>query len=362
MVKSAYIHIPFCKSKCHYCSFVSFADTALKSEYLSALKNEIKNSYQQEPLDTLYFGGGTPSVLSVGELESIFRNFNIHKNSEITIELNPDDVDYGYLRTLYDIGINRLSFGCQTFDDEILKKINRRHNAGQVINAVKMAQDAGFENISLDFIYGLPNQTPEMFYKDLGLAVQLGVQHISLYGLSIEEGCYFYKNTPSGLCDEDTQADMYLGAVKLLSESGFEHYEISNFSKKGYNSRHNLNYWNNKEYYGFGVAAHGYVNGIRYGNKVILEDYIDNPYEHLEEKFITQREKLEEEIFLGFRKMTGINVSEINQKYCIDFEEKYNEVLKKFEGLNLISKTKTGYSLTLNGILVSNTVLAEFIE
>ena len=145
------------------------------------------------------------------------------------MECNPDDVDYGYLRMLYDIGINRISFGCQTFHDGILKKINRRHNAGQVVNAVKIAQDAGFKNISLDFIYGLPGQTPEMFFDDLKNAVKLGVQHISLYGLKLEDGCYFASHMPENLADDDTQADMYLGAVELMQELGFEHYEVSNF-------------------------------------------------------------------------------------------------------------------------------------
>ena len=361
MVKSAYIHIPFCKSKCHYCSFVSFADMRLKTEYLQALNSEIYMAYQEENMDTLYIGGGTPSVLQVEEIESIIKNFNVNPNTEITMEINPDDADYGYLRGLYDIGINRLSFGCQTFNDDILKIINRRHNAGQVIDSVKMAQDAGFKNISLDFIYGLPNQTPDMFYNDLKLAVLLGVTHISLYGLTIEPDCYFYKNT-SLTPDDDMQADMYIGACELLLPSGFEHYEISNFSLKGYNSRHNLNYWNNKEYYGFGVAAHGYVNGIRYGNKVDLEEYIENPYDHDEEKFVTEAEKLEEAIFLGFRKMAGIDVEKINCDYDIDFEKKYGDVIKKYKEINLITDTAKGYALTHAGALVSNTILAEFIE
>lgn len=361
MVKSAYIHIPFCKSKCHYCSFVSYTDTNLLQEYMQALNAEIYMEYKDEILNTIYLGGGTPSVLKVKEIGSIIKNFNITPKTEITMEINPDDANYGYLRNLYDIGINRLSFGCQTFNDEILRLINRRHNAGQIIDAVKIAQDTGFKNISLDFIYGLPGQTSEMFYNDLKLAVLLDVAHISLYGLTIEKGCYFFQNT-SYSPDEDLQADMYKGALELLTNAGFEHYEISNFSRKGFNSRHNLNYWNNKEYYGFGAAAHGYINGIRYSNKVALADYIDNPYEHSEENFVSQKEKLEEEIFLGFRKMEGINVTEINSMYEINFETKYYNVLRKYEELNLIQKTQNGYALTPNGVLVSNTILADFIE
>lgn len=379
MVKSVYIHIPFCKSKCHYCSFVSFNKLEQKTDYLKALGVEIKQSYRGELLNTIYFGGGTPSLLTVREFENILRYFNTNEKTEITAELNPDScypenvsnsqlkigtqsLSYDYLRSLYDIGINRLSFGCQTFDDKILKQINRRHNAGQVVDVVKTAQDAGFKNISLDFIYGLPNQTSQMFYDDLKRGVDLGIQHISLYGLKIEEGSWFYSNLPDNLPDDDMQADMYLGAVELLQNNGFEHYEVSNFSKKGFNSKHNLNYWNNEEYYGFGVAAHGYINGIRYGNVETIEEYLKDPLIHKDSKILTPNEKLEEEIFLGFRKMKGINISDINFKYKINFDDKYKKILEKYIKMKLIEKTETGYKFTLQGILVSNVVLADFID
>lgn len=362
MVKSAYIHIPFCKSKCHYCSFVSFNKLELKDSYIEALLQEIDYYYKGELLNTIYLGGGTPSILSVKDFAKILKKFKPDHNAEITTELNPEGVNYDYLRELFDLGINRISLGCQTFDDKLLKQINRRHNAQQVIEAVKIAQNAGFENISLDFIYGLPNQTPEMFYSDLKQAIDLGVQHISLYGLKIEEGCFFYNHMPQHLPDDDIQADMYLGAIKLLTNQGFEHYEVSNFSLPNYNSRHNLNYWNNEEYYGFGVAAHGYTNGIRYGNIETIEQYIKNPIKHQEEKLLTAQEKLEEEIFLGFREMKGIMVSKINHKYNIDFDQKYKSILNKYEKLKLIQKTEGGYSLTPNGILVSNVILADFLE
>lgn len=363
MVKSAYIHIPFCRSKCHYCSFVSFSKFELKKDYLKMLAKEINYFYQGEVLNTIYFGGGTPSVLEASEIENILRILNFNKDTEITMECNPDDVDYEYMRMLYDIGINRISLGCQTFDDGILKQINRRHNAGQVVNAVKIAQDAGFKNVSLDFIYGLPGQTQEMFFEDLRNAVKLGVQHISLYGLKLEDGCYFAAHMPENLADDDTQADMYLGAVELLKEMGFEHYEVSNFSRHGLNSRHNLTYWNNEEYYGFGVSAHGYVNNTRYGNVETLEQYIKDPFTRKESKLLTCQEKLEEEIFLGFRKIReGINVENINTKYGIDFREKYCEVLDKYENLKLIKKTPQGYKLTPNGVLVSNVILADFLD
>ncbi|MBP3821366.1 radical SAM family heme chaperone HemW [bacterium] len=360
MVKSVYIHIPFCKSKCHYCSFVSFPALELKKDYIKALEKEINYNYENELLSTLYFGGGTPSLLTSDEFEKIINHFNINNKTEITTELNPESVNYEYIRKLYEIGINRISLGCQTFDDKILKLINRRHNSSQVIQAVKAAQDIGFKNISLDFIYGLPDQTIEMFIYDLKKAVELGIQHISLYGLSIESGCYFSSHIPKNLPDDDKQADMYLEAVEFLTSKGFEHYEISNFSQANYNSKHNLNYWNNEEYYGFGVSAHGYKNGIRYGNKETIKDYIDNPIEHNVTKCETLQDKLEEEIFLGFRKIIeGVNVDKINSKYSIDFENKYKNILLKYS--QFLRKTPQGYAFTPKGALISNTILAEFL-
>jgi oxygen-independent coproporphyrinogen-3 oxidase len=362
MVKSAYIHIPFCKSKCNYCSFVSFNKFEYQADYMKALAKEIDNNYEGENLKTIYFGGGTPSTLSIVDFSKIMRKFKINDNTEITVEINPDDVSYDYIRGLFDLGINRLSFGCQTFDNEILKQINRRHNSKQVDLAVSTAQNAGFKNISLDLIYGLPNQTEESFIKDLVYAIGLEVQHISLYGLKIEEGCFFYDNPPENLPDDDIQADMYLRAIETLQKFGFEHYEVSNFSKPNYNSKHNLTYWNNEEYYGFGVSAHGYKNGLRYANTSDLNEYITNPYLPVNSKLISNKEKLEEEIFLGFRKMIGIDTNQINIKYGINFEEKYCDILKKYENLKLIEKTNTGYKLTPNGILVSNVVLADFLD
>lgn len=363
MPQSVYIHIPFCKSKCYYCSFISFPRIEEKEKYLNALEKEIHANYEKENLNTLYFGGGTPSLLNIQDFEKLISYFNITEKTEIATELNPDDVNKNYASQLYNTKINRISLGCQTFNDEILKQINRRHNSKQVKDAVKNLQNAGFNNISLDFIYGLPNQTENMFYDDLKKAIDLGIKHISLYGLSIEKGCYFYSHKPLNLADDEKQADMYLGAVKLLTQSGFEHYEISNFALKGYYSQHNLNYWNNNEYYGFGVAAHGYKNNIRYGNKENIENYIHNPLEHLQTHTQTLQEKLEEEIFLGFRKMKeGINILDINKKYSIDFEKQYREILQKYLSLNLIKKIPQGYILTPKGALVSNTILADFLK
>lgn len=362
MAQNAYIHIPFCKSKCKYCSFVSFTSLELKNEYLAALTEEIKNYYKNEKLDTLYFGGGTPSILTINEIDNIIKLFNISEFAETTIELNPENITYDYLKGLKDTGINRLSFGCQTFNYNILGIIGRRHCAKDVKNALLNAQKAGFKNISLDFIYGLPKQNIDDFSKDLYQAVELGVKHISLYGLKIDEGCYFYNNYPENLPDEDVQADMYIKAVEVMENNGFEHYEISNFAQKGFESRHNLNYWDNNTYYGFGISAHGYIDGIRYSNSNNIKEYIKNPYKRKTSHNLSLQEQLEEEIFLGFRKMEGINIEKINKKFNINFKKKYGKILDKYLSCQYLLETNTGFKLSTNGILISNFILAEFLE
>ncbi len=362
MVKNVYIHIPFCKSKCRYCSFVSVCRINLKPAYLNALKEEIHKSYKNEEVNTVYFGGGTPSLLTPDEFSQLINLFNTNSSTEITAELNPEGINPDYLENLRKTGINRLSIGCQTFDNEILKNIGRRHSHKDVENIVKYAKQAGFDNISLDFIYGLPSQTVKMFEQDLLHAISLGIQHVSLYGLKIEEGCYFFKNRPQNLPDEDTQAEMYLKAIDILTSNNFRHYEISNFAKENFESRHNLNYWNNNSYYGFGAAAHGYENGIRYFNTSNLKEYINNPAIRKDSHKLSEREQLEEEIFLGFRKSEGINTEKINKKFNIDFRKKYAETLNKYISYKYLKETNTGFSLTTEGILISNVILAEFLE
>jgi oxygen-independent coproporphyrinogen-3 oxidase len=334
----------------------------LKEQYLKALKLEITSKYRNEKLNTLYIGGGTPSTLTVNEIEQLLCLFDTEKDAEITIELNPETMSFEYFRGLKDIGINRVSLGCQTFNDDILKRIGRRHNSQQAIDAVAYAKDAGFKNISMDFIYGLPNQTLQDFSSDLNKAISLGVTHISLYGLKIDEGCYFYEHRPENIANDDIQADMYLNACKIMKENDFLHYEISNFAKKGCESRHNLNYWYNNSYYGFGVAAHGYIEGVRYANKNELGDYIKNPLICADEHKITQREMLEEEIFLGLRKSKGLDISAINRKFGIDFKEKYSNVIDKYQKSGYLNFDGNICNLTESGILVSNVILVDFLD
>lgn len=363
MIKNAYIHIPFCKSKCNYCSFVSYTGVCDEDRqtYVNTLLAEIEHFYKKEVLETLYFGGGTPSLLSVEQLRQVKNAFVLSANAEVTIEVNPDTVDESYLAELKSIGFNRISIGIQSFDDEILKNIGRIHNSQKAVDIVNSAKSVGFNNISVDFIYGLPSQSLENFISDLEKTVELGVSHISLYGLKIEDGCYFDEHQPENLPDEDTQADMYLAAINFLEGKGFIHYEISNFCKENCCSNHNLAYWNSNEYYGFGAAAHGYVNGVRYANYSDLKDYKDKfRYKDIS-LYIAESNMLEEKIFLGFRKGDGVDVSEIKAKFNVDFEEKYSGILKKYLETGHILKTPKGYKFSNNGFLLSNIILAEFI-
>ena len=377
MVESAYIHIPFCKSKCAYCSFVSFNKLEMITGYVYALLKDISDNYSGEKLRTLYFGGGTPSLLPIDLLSKIIKKFKFQNNYELTMEINPDDANLGYFQGLKTLGVNRISLGSQTFDDEILKLIGRRHDSHAIVNAVKLAKEAGFTNISVDLIYGLPLQTIDGLKIDLEKFLKLDIQHISTYGLKIEEGSkfsrYYSCNRPAPtltlprgegmteicLPDDDAQADMYELINDTLEKNGYHRYEVSNFAKSGYESKHNLNYWDNNEYYGFGCAAHGYVDGIRYSNYSTLDEYMAKPSTHELGHTLSQQEKLEEEIFLGFRKRSGINVNRIKERFGIDFNSKYKNVLEKYR--DFIEPTSCGYTLNLKGVLISNLILSEFI-
>ena len=360
MPNSVYIHIPFCKSKCKYCSFVSFTNKEKKIGYIFSLLKEIDSNYNNEPLKTLYFGGGTPSLLEIEHVKRIINKFNFLPDCEITFELNPDDANLEYLEGLKSLGINRLSMGAQSFDNEILKIIGRRHNSESIFEAIENSRKIGFDNINLDLIYGLPSQNINKLEKDINAIINLQIPHISTYGLKIEENSHFGKFLPENLPDDDTQADMYLLLNEKFKKAGLSRYEISNFSLANFESKHNLNYWNNDEYYGFGISAHGYVDGVRYSNFTNFEDYLNNPASHEIGHFVTQAEALQEEIFLGFRKTTGIDIEKINKKYSINFNTKYNKVLKKYMP-EFICKTENGYALTTEGTLLSNIILAEFI-
>lgn len=364
-VTSAYIHIPFCKTKCNYCSFISDVNFDKKERYISSLFKEINYYYNGESLKTLYIGGGTPSILNLEEVESILKKFNYTDTTEITIELNPNDISKEYMRGLKSMGVNRVSIGAQTFNENILKIIGRRHSAKEIHTAVELTKEAGFDNINLDLIYGLPTQTLSGFEDDLIKITDLDIPHLSLYGLKIEKDCFFYNNMPDNIPDDDTQADMYLLAKEITEEKGYNHYEISNYSKQNYKSKHNTNYWNCGEYYGFGLSSHGYTNGLRYNNTSDMNEYIISPTIHKNSKKLTKKEMLEERIFLGFRLSEGIDKNKINNDFNINFDEKYSKTLEKFLNTQYIEKTNNGYKFCdnkkTNGFLLSNIILSEFI-
>lgn len=360
MAEYAYIHIPFCRKKCLYCAFTSVSRNNLIPAYLVALKTQIQTSYKNEPLKTLYFGGGTPSLLNANEIGDILSLYNFSDDAEITIEVNPESACEDFLNNVYEKGVNRISVGVQSFSDDILRSIGRIHNSQQAKTVIEQAQKAGFDNISADFIYGLPAQSLESFLSDLKAALELGVSHISLYGLKIEEGTPFYEKIPENIADSDLHADMYLSAIKFLTERGFEHYEISNFSLDKKYSRHNTNYWNTGEYYGFGASAHGYIDGVRYVNNCSVEEYIKSPCTQEASHKLSEQEKMEEAVFLGLRRGGGINFSDFKTRFGIDFRMKFASQLCKYNDFLVI--TDSGCSFTKEGFLVSNTILADFLE
>ena len=361
MPKACYIHIPFCSiSKCKYCTFVSYTNTDLITGYIDSLLKEIDENYNGEKLKTLYFGGGTPSLLSPDLIKKILNKFSFENNPEITLELNPEQGVYNYLSNIKNIGINRLSIGVQTFDNNTLKLIGRKHTSQDSICAINNAKKAGIDNISVDLIYGLPNQTITKLSQDIDVYLDLNISHISTYGLKIEGGSFWGKYPPKNIPDDDIQADMYEYIIKRLEEKKFYKYEVSNFAKPGFESQHNLTYWNNEEYYGYGVSAHGYVNGLRYSNLCNIKDYMKTPIKHEYGRILSEQEKLEETIFLGFRKTVGINVYDINKKFNIDFDKKYSSVLNKYK--DYIVKTDAGYAFNLEGTLLSNEILPEFLS
>ncbi len=352
-----YIHIPFCIKKCNYCSFVSFcADSTKFRQYFDALKKEIEHKNPKN-LKTLYIGGGTPSCVPIEFYQNL--KFNFAAEYEFTFEVNPKTVNGKYLKNLRSLGVNRLSIGIQSFNDKILTQIGRLHSAEDAIECVKQSRKADFDNISIDLIYGLPNQTMEIWKETLATALSLKVQHISTYGLKIEEGTAFGQNMPKNLPDEDLCADMYTECVKTLTTAGFGHYEISNFALCGFESKHNTNYWKNAPYIACGVAAHGYENQIRYENTTNFENYIQNPLTCMKNTILNSDDILAEAVFLGFRLKEGIDLKEFKTLYGVDFEKKYERQLEKFK--EFFERKDEKISLTTEGFMLSNVILSEFI-
>ena len=323
MAKSVYIHIPFCKTICSYCDFPKIIyNEKLVMPYLKRLANEITDAYDNEKVKTLYIGGGTPSCLSKEELlylGEIIKVFDLSELEEFTFECNIQDIEEELLNILKDMKVNRLSIGIESFDKCKLEFMNRQVSFEEAKEKMNLARNHGFDNINLDLMYGLPGEKIKDTRKDLNYLLKLDPEHISTYSLIIEEHTMCYIRNDEAI-DPEEEIKMYDYIRNKLARKGYNHYEVSNFSKPGFESKHNLTYWNNQEYYGFGLGASGYIEGFRYENTKNLKDYIKDKYKE-KEMLITKTEMMENEVMLGLRKMKGINLQEFFDKYEVNLQD-----------------------------------------
>ena len=369
-----YVHVPFCRSKCQYCDFYSLAtkEDHLMRSYLQAICAHIKEAGALAPkylVDTIYFGGGTPTFFGAAGmaviLTTIRKSFDVSPEAEITFEANPDSVSDSLLRRLRSEGFNRVSLGIQCDDDEILKRIGRPHTYEQAVNAYKRIRKK-FRNVSIDLMYGLPGQTLEMWETTLRNVLELAPEHISCYGLKVEEGTPLYEiQDMCNLADDDTQADMYLSAIEILRDRGYRQYEISNFCRKGHVSRHNLKYWNGGEYLGFGPDASSDFGGRRFSIIRDLQGYIDgikNGGQVLREvQEVAPRERAGEYLMMRLRTTAGIDPKVYEKNYLLPFKP-LDEGLMRFRETGLAEKTFDGrWRLTPKGFLVSNSILSDLL-
>lgn len=374
--KAVYIHIPFCRHICPYCDFnkVRLAGQPVWS-YLEALQKEMAQALRDEPrVETIFIGGGTPTALSYEQMRFLLRTINgllpsSRPFAEFTVEANPGTVDEKLLEMMFQEGVNRLSFGVQSFDQELLSKLGRIHTVEDVYRSLQLARQAGFTNLSIDLMFGLPGQRVAQFEETISRALALELPHLSAYSLKIEEGTPFYKLYRAGklpLPDEDEEADMYELVIDRLEEAGYRHYEISNFARPGFESRHNLTYWRNEEYYGFGAGAHGYVGGVRYMNAQDVREYIrlveERGSAQVEAHPVSQREAMEETIILGLRLAEGIKTSSFRQRFGLTLEDRYGHVLEPLLEKGLLAKSDDGYRLTKRGLFLGNEVFLSFLE
>lgn len=376
MIHAAYIHIPFCQQICHYCDFNKFflKDQPV-SDYLNSLEKEIILTLKEVPtnkLQSIFVGGGTPTALSESQLvqlcDIIQKQLPYDHETEFTFEANPGDLNLKKFEILRDAGVNRISFGVQTFNEELLKKIGRTHQPSDVFQSIEWAKMAGFENISIDLIYGLPEQTLTQFEETLEIAFSLNIPHFSGYSLIIEPKTVFYNLMRKGklpLVGEDMDAKMYGLLIDKMEQNGYQQYEISNFSKEGFESKHNLTYWNNDWYYGFGAGAHSYVNGYRRANYGPLKKYMEpidkNELPLVEEHLVTKQEQMEEEMFLGLRKTKGVLISHFEEKYGVSPVEYFSDQLKDLQERNWILIDENRIFLTKQGRFLGNEVFQYFI-
>ena len=368
---SAYVHIPFCTQICYYCDFSKvFIKNQPVDSYLEHLIEEY-HSYDIKKLRTLYIGGGTPTALSASQLafllEKLTDKLDLSYLEELTIEANPGDLDQEKIAVLKDSPVNRVSLGVQTFNDRMLKQIGRSHLEKDIYENIANLKKAGFDNISIDLIYALPKQTMEDVKTNVAKAIALDIPHMSLYSLILENHTVFMNRMRRGklpLPKEDLEAEMFDYIIAELGKAGFEHYEISNFSKPGFESCHNLMYWDNAEYYGIGAGASGYVDGVRYKNHGPIRHYlqaVEAGNARVQEEVLTLKEQMEEEMFLGLRKKSGVSKKRFEEKFGLSFEDQYGAVVSELTEQGLLVPDRDIVRMTKQGLFLGDTVAEKFI-
>lgn len=359
MYKSVYIHIPFCHKICSYCDFCKFIyNEKWVYAYFKALENEIKDRYMDDQIRTIYIGGGTPSALSINEIKKLLEMTNIFQRDyleEFTFECNIEDINEELLLLLKEYKVNRLSIGIQSFNKKNLEFMEREADFKDADAKIKLCRSLGFDNINLDLMYAIPGETLKDLKKDLELFMKLKPNHISTYSLILESHTKAVVNDAKYI-DEELDYEMYKTICKTLD--GANHYEVSNFALRGFESIHNLVYWNNFEYYGFGLGASGYLDNIRYTNTKNLKDYLLGNWVK-EKEMLGEKEKMDYEIMLGFRKLSGINIAEFKQKFGKDIESVYN--LKPLLKSKELLKKKNNIYINPMFIYIMNEILLKII-
>lgn len=361
-MKSVYIHIPFCTNICTYCDFSKlFYNEDIVNKYLNALNNEIQKCYKGEKIKTIYIGGGTPSSLSTSQLEQIFKIlkiFNITKNCEFTVECNPENMNEEKVKLFEEYGVNRVSIGVQSFNNKILNTLGRNHTNEQVYHLIKQLKKHNIYNINIDLIFGVKDQTLKDIKYDLDKFLNLQIPHISYYSLILEKNTNLYINHYEEI-DDDYCAEMYDYICDYLKNNNYNHYEISNFSKKNYESRHNLTYWDNEEYYGFGLGSHGFINNNRYENTRSITKYLKGNYK-LHENSIDINTNMENELILGLRKLKGINKEDFKNKYHKDIFDVF--IFTNLIKYDLILNNHTNLCINPKYMFISNEILAQILS
>ncbi|SHI38176.1 coproporphyrinogen III oxidase, anaerobic [Clostridium cavendishii DSM 21758] len=369
---SLYVHIPFCKRKCFYCDFPSYAGKEyLVEEYVECLIQEIQEKCKLYEIQTIFIGGGTPSYLEPKFMKKILetiKKLNLNSNLEFTIECNPGSLNYEKLNLMKEFGVNRISMGLQAIQPSLLKGIGRIHNFEEFKENFKMARELGFNNINADLMFGLPTQTLSNWKETLEEVIKLNPEHISAYSLIIEEGTPFYNMDEEGkllIPAEDDERNMYNLTLNMLKDAGYEQYEISNYAKHNLECKHNLVYWNMDKWIGVGSSAASYINGKRLKNFSLIEDYIraiknnKSAYEEVIEN--SNKDNIEEFMFMGLRKIKGIEEYEFRKRFKINIDEVYGTVLKKYIDCGLLKREYGRVYLTKKGIEFSNNVMSEFL-